>query len=43
VTPTGAEAETASPTMDAPTAGAACGEPDCATPDEPVDELPPPI
>jgi len=33
----------ASPTMDAPTAGAACGDPDCATPVEPVDELPPPI
>lgn len=28
--------------MDAPTAGAACGDPACTTPAEPVDELPPP-
>ena len=40
--PTGNEAATAWPTIEAPTAGAACADP-CATPVEPVDELPPPI
>jgi hypothetical protein len=28
--------------MDAPMAGADCGEPACSTPAEPLDELPPP-
>ena len=38
----GKDADTASPTMDAPTAGAAVADPAWTTPPEPVDELPPP-